>query len=393
MSSTMIDLKSPKFQADKYGYIKQLRNKADIHPIEGGHVFLGQEDAIHIMRCREFRFSFFRINESASPYLANAIEHELLNMHADEHARLQKLVLQAMRDQIVDELKDGVATIVNELIDAFPDQGVIDFCAAFADPLPAHVLRPMFGVPYGDVDGLNDWIKIGGRKVDALQSGDGIEAVETANRSLHSYIRGLLKDRRAAPGRDVFNQLMLAEIDGERLSEDELVFLASELASAGVDTTRSQLPLILYELLTHPDQMAALRADPTLARNAVEEGMRYAPLPWALPHAATQDHDYKGMSIKEGDLAMVLIPAVNRDPAAVENPDVFDIKRRPTRNFSFGYGMHACPGAQLARLEMAAALEGLVRRLPEMRLVEEPKRDPVSKGETPTEMKIEIVKG
>ena len=216
--------------------------------------------------------------------------------------------------------------------------------------------------------------------------------MEAANRSLHSYISGLLQERRKAPGRDVFSQLMLAEIDGEKLSEDEMVYLTSELTSAGVDTTRSQLPLILHALLTHPDQMAALRADPSLARNAVDEGMRFAPLPWALQHAATHDHEYKGISFAEGDLAMVLIPAVNRDTAALENPNVFDITRPRDRNFSFGYGMHACPGAQLARLEMATALERLVTRLPEMTLAEEPVREPVSKGETPISLMIEVAK-
>lgn len=152
----MIDLKSPEFAKDKYGLIEKLRAEGPIHPMQGGHVFFSQEDAIHILRCRDFRFSFFCIDDSASPYLANAIQHELFNKHGDDHARLQKLVLQALRDQIVDELKDGIAGIVDELIDAFPDRGVIDFCAGFADPLPARVLRPMFDVPFGDVDGLND---------------------------------------------------------------------------------------------------------------------------------------------------------------------------------------------------------------------------------------------
>ena len=391
-NSLTIDLASSKFDEDKYGYIEELRGQNWYAHCEDGIVFFNQQDAMVVMRCVNFRFSFFQINPDVSAYLAASIEHELLNMHGEAHRRLQALVMRALRDQIVEGFKDNIREIVNDLIDHMPQKGTINFVEAFATPLPSRVLGPMLGVPYEDVDGVDEWIKVGGRKVDALRSGDDIDLVEEANRNLHNYLRGMLAERRENPGSDVFSELIMAEIEGDRLTEIELVSLAGELASAGVDTTRSQLPLTLYTLLTHPDQLARLQETPALAPGAVEEGMRFAPLPFVLPHAAIVDHHYRGLKFKTGDLVMIMVPATNRDPAVMDNPHQFDITRTGARHFSFGYGPHFCTGAQLARLEMSIALEQLFRRLRGWRLVEEPAREPVSKGETPISLLIEIEK-
>ncbi len=250
----------------------------------------------------------------------------------------------------------------------------------------------MLGIPYEDIPEFNEWIRIGGRKVDALRSGDGIQEVEDANRNMHNYVRQMLRERRNHLGKDVFSELISAEIDGDRLTEIELVSLASEIASAGVDTTRAQLPLTLHALLTHPDQLALLQNNSNLAAAAVEEGMRFAPLPFALPHAALRDHDYRGIELKKGDIALIVVPAVNRDPSVIDNPNVFDITRKRAKHFSFGYGPHYCTGAQLAGMEMTIALEALVKRIHSFKLVEEPPRDPVTKGSTPQQLLIEIEK-
>lgn len=391
-----LNLADPRFATDKYRFIETLRQQSFYGRTERGVVFFNQQDAMHVMRCVDFRFSFFQISPDVSAYLSESIKHELLNKHGDDHRRLQKLVLSALRDQIVEGFKETIQEMVHELIDAMPDKGVVDFCQAFAEPIPARVLGPMLGIPYEDIPEFNEWIRIGGRKVDALRSGVGIPEVEDANRNMHDYVRGMLRERRGNLGNDVFSELISAEIDGDRLTEVELVSLASELASAGVDTTRAQLPLTLYELLAHPAQFALLQNDPSLAPAAVEEGMRYAPLPFALPHAALREHDYRGIHLNKGDLAMILVPAANRDPSAIDNPQVFDITRNRTRgkarHFSFGYGPHFCTGAQLARMEMNIALEALVRRIKSWRLVEEPPRDPATKGATPTQLLVEIEK-
>ncbi len=388
----IVNLRDTRFNTDKYGYIEELRAQGFYARTADGYVVFNQREAEWVFACEDFRFAFFQIDPDQSPYLTKAIKHELLNMHGAPHARLRRIVAQALRDRIMEDLRSKITAITDDLIDAMPDRGVVDFCTDFSDPLPARVLGPMYGIPYEDVDGLSDWIRIGGRKIDALLSGDGIDVVEAANRSLHDYLRGLLKSRWDAPGDDIFSALMLADMDGDRLGEDELVFLAGEMAAAGVDTTRSQLPLVLDELLAAPSEMNKLRADPGLALRAVDEGMRFAPLPWAIPHKATRDVSWHGLELKEGDLVQVMVPAANRDPAVIGDPNRFDITRDRVRHFGFGHGMHGCPGSQLARMEMSIALRRLVERVASITPAGEPVRDPVQKGAAPVKMPIRIEK-
>ena len=389
MNAAEADLRDPRFREDRYGFIEELRGQAPyFRTPRGAVVFLNQAEVLEVLACRDFRFTFNLIDESKSPYLATAIEHELLNMHGAAHDRLSRLLKIALRDRVFEGMSARVEEIVAGLVEELPE-GPFDFCEGFANPLPARVLGPMYGIPYEDTDGLNDWIRVGGRKVDALQSGVGIEEVEAANRKIHDYLRGLLEERRGNLGDDIFSELMRAEIDGVGMSDDELVYLAGELASAGVDTTANQLPLILHALIANPDQMAKLRADPKLALRAVDEGMRFAPLPWAIPHAAVRDVELGGATLKEGDLAFTLIPAANRDPAVVPDADRFDITRDRVRHFSFGAGMHACPGAQLARMEMAAALSALVQAFEDIRLVDPPVWDAGNEGRTLKRLDVE----
>jgi cytochrome P450 len=387
-----IDFGASDFLADVHRAVDRLR-ALDFwaRAPDGDRVFFNQADAAWVMRCVDFRFSFVEIDDSTSPYLANAIEHELLNMHGAAHTRMRRLVSAGLRDRVEDELKIRIEAIADDLIDDMAETGVVDLCQDFAEILPGRVLGPMYGIPYDEAVDFNEWIRIGGRKLDALQSGEPIGEIEDANRKMHDYLRTLLAERRTALGTDIFSELILAEVDGDRMTEEELVYLASELASAGVDTTRDQLPLILLSLLTHPEQYQQLAGDPSLALAAVDEGMRYAPLPWLLPHTAVHDVHYKGIDFAEGDTVLVMVPAANRDPTVMAEPHRFDISRPRVRNFSFGQGAHACPAAQLARIEMAIALERLVTRTT-MRLVEAPALTASGKGRIPTSLLVEITK-
>lgn len=387
-----LDIQWDELKTDKYEIIESLRQQHWYGESDRGRFFFNQEDAMHIMRCIDFNFFFIEIDHDRSPYLANAIESELLFKHGQDHRRLQVLVMRALRDQIVEGLQESIQEIANDLVDKMPAQGIVDLVAEFCTPFPALILGPMLGVPYADVEGLDEWIGIGGRKSQAMVSGDDIEPVEEANRKVHAYLRDLLEERRNNLGRDVFSELILAEIDGARLMEDELVYLASEIASAGVDTTRDQLPQTIHTLLQHPEQLDLLQNDPSLTAGAVDEGLRYSPLAWALPHAALHNYEYKGIHFTKGDLAFVLVPAVNRDPAVMHEPHTFDITRKKARHFTFGYGPHFCTGAQLARMEMRIALESLTQRIKSFRLVEGPPLKPVTKGETPLELLVEIEK-
>ncbi len=388
-----VDLKSDRFEQDRYGYIEELREQSYwARTAEGAVVFFNQPDVMEVFRCLDFQFAFNKIDEEHSPYLAKAIQHELLNMHGDQHKRLSLLVKKALRDRVIDGLRGHIDGIVDGLIEALPEEGEIDFCASFGDPLPARVMGPMFDIPYEEADGLNDWIKIGGRKTDALQSGVGIEEVEAANRNLHDFLRKLIKQRQKSPGEDLLSELIVAEIDGDRMNEDELVYLSSELAAAGVDTTRAQLPLILNTLLNNPTELVKLRADPSLALATVNEGMRFAPLPWVIPHKAVRDFTYKDIAFESGDLAFAMVPAANRDPSAIKNPNVFDITRKPARHFAFGAGMHSCPAAHLARIEMATALQKFASSFDVIERAADPVWEPGQRDRTLQKLPIRVRK-
>ncbi|MEC8145989.1 MAG: cytochrome P450 [Pseudomonadota bacterium] len=393
MPVPIVDLNDRRFRADRYGYIAELRAKAAYaRTPDGAVVFLDQADVMEVLRCVDFRFAFNRIDAKKSPYLARAIEHELLNMHGDAHRRLSRLLKKALRDRVIEGMRQKIAGIVDHLVNGLPVDGAVDFCSAFADPLPARVLGPVFGIAYEQAEGLNDWIRIGGRKIDALQSGVGIAEVEDANRRIHDYLRDLLAQRRGSPGDDLFSEMMQVEIDGDRIGAEELVFLSGELASAGVDTTRAQLPLILNAFLDHPAEWDKLRADPGLAGRAVDEGMRFAPLPWVIPHRATRDMTYRDIEFAEGDLVFVMVPAANRDPAATERPDEFIIDRPPARHFAFGAGMHSCPGAHLAKMELSMALLGLLEACADIQQAAQPEWEPGQEGRTLRRLDITIRK-
>lgn len=254
------------------------------------------------------------------------------------------------------------------------------------------MLGPVFGIAYEQAEGLNEWIRIGGRKIDALQSGVGIAEVEDANRRIHDYLRDLLAQRRGNPSDDLFSEMMQVEIDGDRIGAEELVFLSGEPASAGVDTTRAQLPLILNAFLDHPQEWDKLRADPGLVGLAVDEGMRFAPLPWVIPHRATRDMIYWDIAFAEGDPAFVMVPAANRDPSATERPDEFIIEGAPARHFAFGVGMHSCPGAHLAKMEMSMALRGLLEAYADNQQAAPPEWEPGQEGRTLRRLDITIRK-
>ena len=169
MPVPITDLNDQRFRADRYGYITELRAQATYARTPySSVVFFDQADVMEVLRCVDFRFAFNRIDATKSPYLARAIEHELLNMHGNAHKRLSRMLTKAFRDRVVEGMRRKIADIVVELFASLTAEGPVDFCGAFADPLPARVLGPVFGIAYEQAEGLNEWICIGERKIDAL---------------------------------------------------------------------------------------------------------------------------------------------------------------------------------------------------------------------------------
>jgi cytochrome P450 len=213
---------------------------------------------------------------------------------------------------------------------------------------------------------------------DAPRFADNVGRIETGWRALEGYLHALLAERRRRLGDDVYSELIRAQVDEGRLDDEELVMLATAITQAAIDTTRGQLGSTLEAFVRHPDEWRRLVDEPALAPRAVDEGLRYAPAIGGIPHVAVDDAEVDRVVFSEGTALEVQPRAANRDPAAFEQPDRFDIRRDAKRHLTFGFGPHACVGAALARIEMEEALRLLASRFAALEPVGDVQRGPMS---------------
>jgi nocardicin N-oxygenase len=292
-----------------------------------------------------------------NPYL-------MISLDAPEHTRVRRLVARAFTPRSVDLLRPRVEQIVDELIDAMvARQRPVDFVAAFAAPLPALVISEMLGAPAADVAILRGWLDVG-----LSITAHTPEEIRAAGEQLFGYLERLIATKRAEPADDLLTRMIQARDEEDRLSEPELLNNAYILLSGGYETTTGVLTNSLLTLHRHPEQLALLRDKPELLGDAIEEMLRYVRIvKCIMERVATQDTQLSGVTVSAGSTVIPLHYSANRDEALVEEPDRFDITRKPVPHMAFGGGLHHCLGAPLARLELRAAFEGLLRRLPDLR--------------------------
>ncbi|MEV0699408.1 cytochrome P450 [Saccharopolyspora sp. NPDC050389] len=289
----------------------------------------------------------------------------LLSMDPPDHTRLRKLVAKAFTARRVEQLRPRTQEIADGLVDRMVERGEpVDLVEEFALPLPITVICELLGVPYADRGDFRVWSDafLSTTKLTPEQVTDYID-------KMFGYIAGLIAQRREEPADDLLSALIAARDEQDKLSEHELVRLASGILVAGHETTATQIPNFVYVLLTHPAQLAELRADLDVVPQAVEELMRYVPLGVGagFPRYATEDVELGGALVRAGEAVMVSASAANRDEAVFSDPEQLDLTRREATHLGFGHGPHHCLGAQLARLELQVALRTLLTRLPGLR--------------------------
>ncbi|MFE7467326.1 cytochrome P450 [Streptomyces sp. NPDC057499] len=290
----------------------------------------------------------------------------ILGMDPPDHTRLRSLVAKAFTVRQVEKLRPQVRELASDLLDAMEAAGApADLVDLFALPLPVAVICRMLGVPTEDRPLFRKWSD------DALSTSSLTAAeFEASREELRAYMSGLIEQHRRAPRDDLMTALIEARDGRDRLSELELVDLCVGILVAGHETTASQIPNFVLTLLDHPDQLARLRAEPSLVPNAVEELLRFVPLGSGAgqPRYATEDIEVGGTLVRAGSPVLVAVGAANRDALRFSAPGVLDIAREGNQHLGFGHGVHHCLGAPLARLELQEALSALVTRFPGLRL-------------------------
>ncbi len=293
-----------------------------------------------------------------------------------EHTRLRRLTSKVFNVPSMSAMRPRIEEISSWLFGRIGDRGEIDFIADYAGPLPALVIMAMLGVPrerLAMVKALSDDMAL---FIGSARAGPGkYDIAERATREMAIFFRELISSRRKKPELDLLSQLVALRDNGDRLTDDELVATCILLLFAGHETTTNHIANGLLALLRFPAELAALRADPSLAQHAVEELLRYDGPAGVQARVVTRAHELRGRRLKEGDRVFLMLSAANRDPEAYPDPDTLILRRDGPPHLAFGFGMHICLGFPLARLEGQIALPAVLARwkrialaLPESRL-------------------------
>jgi cytochrome P450 len=376
---------------DPYTELARLRREEPIQRIdmsgmpgeEGKPVFIvyRHEEIAQMLRDNE-TFSSAIVIQAFGDVLGQRV---MLGMDEPEHGRHRALVSKAFSQKALARWEDElVGRVGNELIDGFVDKGRADLVKEFTFPYPTQIIAGLLGLPQEDFPQFQRW------SISLLSFTINPERGKAASKALEGYFAPILATRRDDPRDDLISSLAEAEIDGEKLSDDEIFSFLRLLLPAGIETTYRSLGNLLFALLSNPDQLDAVRADRSLLAQAIEEAVRWeAPL-LTITRVATRDTELGGVQIPAGSSVMPMLGAANRQEDRYPDPDRFDIFRETRAPISWGHGAHVCLGMHLARLEMRVALNLLFDRLPNLRLDPEG-NDPHIRGQvfrSPTSLPV-----
>ena len=365
----------PEFHSNPYPFYRALREEDPVHQSPLGFwVCTRYDDAVMILRDPRFGREGMAKRMEARLGLTQDTSRarDMLFQDPPDHTRLRALVSRAFTPRVVEVMRPHIQEIVDGLLDRVDGARAMDVIEDLAYPLPVTVICEMLGVPAADQDIFKSWSTDIARSLDAAilpADSDAIPRGRDARLGLADYFRSLIATRRKDPKPDLLSALIAAEEEGNKLSEGELVSTCMLLLIAGHETTVNLIGNGLLALLQHPDQLRALRDDPGLIQTGVEELLRFDGPVQRTGRMTTAEVEIGDKRIPRDSVVVSVIGAANRDPKQFADPDRLDVSRRDNRHIAFGFGIHFCLGAPLARLEGQIALGTLLRRMPKLALV------------------------
>jgi cytochrome P450 PksS len=374
------NLADPRFKANPFPYYASLRREAPVHRVvlpdkQQAWLITRYADVLAVLK--DVRFVKSRENvlspafRRAGPWMPamfRPLSRNMLDLDPPDHTRLRSLVQKAFTPRFVDLMQVRVQSFADELVSAIRGRSRdgMDIIADYALPLPTIVIAEMIGVPVADRGKFHRWsnaiVTAGWSRWSMIRSIPSVMAFVR-------YIRRLTALKRAQPADDLLTALVTVRESGDQMNDDELLAMVFLLLVAGHETTVNLIGNGMLALIEHPDEMRRLRGEPGIIKSAVEELLRYGgPLETATERYAREDIVIAGTRIPAGALVFAVLASANRDEEAFSEPDRLDLGREPNRHLSFGFGIHHCLGAALARMEGQIAFQTLLREFNELRL-------------------------
>jgi cytochrome P450 len=367
----------PEIMADPPAHYRNLRAYDPVHWDPYMHTWVVTtyaEVLATLMSCSAERAPALdrldRLGLSAMKPCAEFLGLQMMFMDGIRHARLRSICSAVFTPRRIEEMRTVIASIANDLIDSFIASGTIDLAADFADPYPAIVMAKLLGIPTEDHRKLQQWIFDVGEIFGNFQHHpDRLNELIHSLEALKDYITAKMDEQCISPSSGLISALIAAEVDGQRLSEHEVVANIILILIGGNETTTSLITGGFVTLLRNPDSFEQLRSHPEIVATAVEELLRYESPVQYTARVAPADMTLGGKSIRKGTRLVAVLAAANRDPARFPAPDRLDLLRSDNRHVAFGWAAHFCFGAPLARMEGQIAFNALLRRLKNPALV------------------------
>lgn len=382
LETTLPDISSYEARSNPIPVYRHMMEASSVHWNETtkGWYILRYEDVANGLR--DVRFSASRLKpvygrlpqalqEKYAP-LFHFLSVWTLLLDPPEHTKLRKLISAAFAPKLINALRPKVQARVDELLAAVAAKGQINVIADLAYPLPAIIIADMLGLPPEDRDKCKEWSDVIAGFFGAPQmTPDVIERTQQGIQDMNAYFKALLDQRRVEPKEDMITSLLQAEVEGEKLSEDEILATCEMLIFGGHETTMHLIANAMIAFMQNPDQRDLLIQQPELIENAIEEALRYDAPVQRITRASLAEVEVAGTVIPAGQRVFLMLGAANHDPLQYESPEKFDITRKNIKHMSFGYGIHFCIGSTLGRMEAQIAVGAMLQRLPNLRLIEE----------------------